>query len=115
MKYARITFWCIIGVGLVAFFYVWNLWRAGRVSDGTGRIIFGSALVPAFVFFTTMSVYCLLRGFSKNEIILMGRYSAASFSRSDHPFRYWLAIIYHLTICILSIYAATVITAEIIK
>ena len=115
MKYARIAFWCSIGIGVVAFFCVLSLWLDGKVADSTGRVVFGSAVVPAFVFFMTMSAYCLFRGFRRNEVILMGRYSAASFSRLKQPVRYWIGIIYHITICVLSIYATKVVMVEVMK
>jgi hypothetical protein len=115
MKYARIALWCIIGIGVAAFFCVLSLWHDGKVSDSTARVVFGSAVVPALMFFMSTSAYLLFQGFRRNEVILMGRYSAASFSRSQQRVRYWIAIVYHLTICVLSVYAAQVVIAEIMK
>jgi hypothetical protein len=46
---------------------------------------------------------------------MMGLFSASSLSRSTNPFRYCIAMTYHLVICVLSIVAAKIVFGEVIK
>jgi hypothetical protein len=104
-----------MGIGIIAFFYSLTAWQSGAVSNDTARIVFGTAVIPSFVFFAAMSGYCLITGFKNKEVITKGLYSAGLLSRAAHPTRYWIAIGYHLLICAFSAWAAKTVITEITK